>query len=126
MYRCRDCRLSAKSFVKISVGESDVVGIAVLSVGSKLRSSGAPRQLLQIEWGFLSSHVSYASPHRRPRLRNVPLYLGGQVQLIRHSKQLACQRGLLLAIGSDEPQYVRCVRLDQRQGNEAGLLLQQQ
>src|ERR1700681_2802125 len=32
MYRCNASRLSAKSFVKISVRDSDVVGIAVLSV----------------------------------------------------------------------------------------------
>src|ERR1700716_3054241 len=32
MYRCNAWRLSAKSFVKISVRDSEVVGIAVLSV----------------------------------------------------------------------------------------------
>src|ERR1700733_10880319 len=34
MYRCNAWRLSAKSLVKISVGDSEAVGIAVLSVSS--------------------------------------------------------------------------------------------
>jgi hypothetical protein len=32
MYRCNAWRLSAKSLVKISLGDSEAVGIAVLSV----------------------------------------------------------------------------------------------
>src|SRR3979490_188828 len=61
MYRCNAWRLSAKSLVKISVRDSDVVSITLLSVRCTLRLSGAARQLPQLDWGFLCSQVSYAS-----------------------------------------------------------------